>query len=165
MGQVNEASRAIADSWASMRYGCLPRATRSRLMSRMSSLPSGSAELGVASGSAARTPVAAYRALTPYAELTDRPSTALIRYQEEPDLAVGHTADQAAPAMVPDTVTDAPRGSDALTDPDSDGAARRFAPAQAGVMAPADAEACVHAATGTSRQAETNATPRRMVEM
>ena len=51
---------------------------------------------------------------------------------------MGHTADQAPPGTAPDTVTDAPRGSDALTDPDSDGAARRFAPAQAGVMAPVD---------------------------
>ena len=62
------------------------------------------------------------------------PLTAVIRYQVEPDFAVGQVVDQLLPETVAITVTRAPSGSDVLTAYVVPGPVRRFAPAQAGVI-------------------------------
>lgn len=54
---------------------------------------------------AVRIPVAAYSAETPYRDDTDWPLTWLMTYQPDPDLLVGHVADQAPPVAVPVTVS------------------------------------------------------------
>ena len=101
--------------------------------------------VGVAAGAVLSTPVAAYRYLTPYRLLTLRPLTALIRYQLEPDFAVGQVARQLDPLTLATTVTLALVASFALIVVPVEVPVRMFTPEQAGTIV---VEAGTMASTG-----------------
>ena len=89
---------------------------------------------GAALGMAPSTPVATYRDARPYVLLTLLPLIALIRYQLEPDLALGQVVLQCEPLTVATTVTVALGARWVRTGADNAGPVRTFTPEQAGII-------------------------------
>src|SRR3954447_24076681 len=137
-------------------YGALPSAFRSRLIRRMRSAPSGSLVEEAGLGGAASTPVAAYREVLPYVAMTVLPLMAAMRYQVEPDLAVGHVAFQLPPETVPATVNVALAARVVLTDEVVEVPERMFMALQAGTIV--DAVAALAAGTPTDNAPRSAAT-------
>lgn len=87
-----------------------------------------------------KTPVAPYTYVTPYRERTERPLIALIRYHDDPALAVGQFAVHRPPVTVAVTVTVDPEEIRDSIAADSVAPDRTFTGLQAGVMVAVAAE-------------------------
>jgi hypothetical protein len=93
------------------------------------------AAVGVGAGTARRTPVAAYTALTPNSEETLRPLIAVTRYQVAPDDAPAQTVLHDLPRTVPLTVTGVPVARRVRTTELVEALARIATPLQRAVIA------------------------------